>query len=55
VRIGARVAVMKDGRVVQVGSPAEILEHPADDYVARFVRNGGPKVSNSGSSPRPGE
>jgi glycine betaine/proline transport system ATP-binding protein len=55
VRIGARVAVMKDGRVVQVGSPAEILEHPADDYVARFVRNGGPRVSDSGSSPRPGE
>jgi len=38
IRIGARVAVMKDGRVVQVGTPAEILEHPADDYVARFVQ-----------------
>ena len=45
VRIGARVAVMKDGRIVQVGSPTTILEHPADDYVARFVRNGVPKVS----------
>ena len=38
IRIGARVAVMKDGRVVQVGTPTEILEHPADDYVARFVQ-----------------
>jgi glycine betaine/proline transport system ATP-binding protein len=54
VRIGARVAVMKDGRVVQVGSPATILEHPADDYVARFVRNGAPKVSSKGSTPSPG-
>ncbi len=54
VRIGARVAVMKDGRVVQVGAPATILAHPADDYVARFVRNGAPKVSNKGSIPSPG-
>jgi len=38
IRIGARVAMMKDGRVVQVGTPAEILEHPADEYVARFVQ-----------------
>jgi glycine betaine/proline transport system ATP-binding protein len=38
VRIGSRVAVMKDGRVVQVGTPANILENPADDYVARFVQ-----------------
>jgi glycine betaine/proline transport system ATP-binding protein len=38
IRIGAHVAMMKDGRVVQVGTPAEILEHPADDYVARFVQ-----------------
>lgn len=54
VRIGARVAVMKDGRVVQVGAPATILEHPADDYVARFVRNGAPKVSSKGSASSPG-
>jgi glycine betaine/proline transport system ATP-binding protein len=38
VRLAARVAVMKDGRVVQVGSPAAILENPADEYVARFVQ-----------------
>jgi glycine betaine/proline transport system ATP-binding protein len=38
VRIGAQVAVMKDGQVVQVGPPREILQAPADDYVARFVR-----------------
>jgi len=38
VRIGAQVAVMKDGQVVQVGTPQTILDHPADDYVARFVK-----------------
>jgi len=53
VKLGARVAVMKDGRIVQVGTPAEILERPANDYVARFVRNGGPKVVSKGSIPSP--
>ena len=38
VRIGTSVAVMRDGTVVQVGSPATILERPADEYVARFVQ-----------------
>lgn len=32
-----RVAVMRDGRIVQVGSPAEVYERPADLFVARFV------------------
>jgi glycine betaine/proline transport system ATP-binding protein len=38
VRIGAQIAVMKDGQVVQVGPPRVILDQPADDYVARFVK-----------------
>ena len=37
-RIGDRVAIMKDGHVVQVGTPEEILRNPADDYVRNFVR-----------------
>ena len=37
-RIGDRVAIMKDGQVVQVGTPEEILRQPADDYVRQFVR-----------------
>ncbi|MEI9903274.1 MAG: ATP-binding cassette domain-containing protein [Asticcacaulis sp.] len=37
VRLGDTIAVMKDGRVVQTGKPDDILNHPADDYVARFV------------------
>jgi glycine betaine/proline transport system ATP-binding protein len=37
-RIGDRIAIMKDGHVVQVGTPEEILRRPADDYVRNFVR-----------------
>ena len=37
IRIGSRIAIMKDGRVVQVGTPEEIVTKPADDYVAGFV------------------
>ncbi|MFT5934155.1 MAG: glycine betaine/proline transport system ATP-binding protein [Hydrogenophaga sp.] len=37
-RIGDRIAIMKDGHVVQVGTPEEILRKPANDYVRDFVR-----------------
>ncbi len=37
VRIGDRIAIMRDGRVVQIGTPENIVMHPADDYVADFV------------------
>src|SRR5210317_2546036 len=37
-RIGDRIAIMEGGRVVQVGSPEEILQNPADDYVRAFFR-----------------
>jgi len=37
-RIGDRIAIMKDGQVVQVGTPDEILRSPADDWVRSFVR-----------------
>ena len=37
-RIGDRIAIMKDGQVVQVGTPDEILRNPANDYVRNFVR-----------------
>lgn len=36
-RLADRICVMKDGRVVQVGSPEEIVTSPADDYVRAFV------------------
>ena len=37
VRIGDRIAIMRDGRVVQTGTPADIIMNPADDYVSDFV------------------
>jgi glycine betaine/proline transport system ATP-binding protein len=36
-RVGNRVAVMRDGAVVQIGTPQEIITEPADDYVAEFM------------------
>ncbi|MDE0533707.1 MAG: glycine betaine/L-proline ABC transporter ATP-binding protein [Albidovulum sp.] len=36
-RVGHRIAVMKDGRIDQIGSPEAIVLHPETDYVARFV------------------
>ena len=37
--LGDHVAVMKDGRLAQVGKPADIVLAPADDYVAAFTRD----------------
>lgn len=37
-RIGDRIAIMQDGVVVQVGTPEEILNNPANDYVSSFFR-----------------
>ncbi|MFE9972676.1 glycine betaine/L-proline ABC transporter ATP-binding protein [Streptomyces hirsutus] len=38
-RLGDRIALMRDGRVVQLGTPEEIVGSPADDYVRDFVRD----------------
>jgi glycine betaine/proline transport system ATP-binding protein len=37
-RIGDRIAMMEGGRIVQIGTPEEILKNPADDYVKAFFR-----------------
>lgn len=37
IRIGNRIAIMKDGRLVQIGTPEEIVTNPVDEYVADFV------------------
>ncbi len=37
VRIGHRIAIMRDGRVVQIGTAEDIVMNPADEYVADFV------------------
>lgn len=38
-RIGDRIAVMKDGRIVQIGTAEDILTDPANDYVASFIQD----------------
>ncbi|WP_344964866.1 glycine betaine/L-proline ABC transporter ATP-binding protein ProV [Oceanisphaera sediminis] len=38
IRIGDRIAIMEGGRIVQIGTPKEILNNPADDYVATFFK-----------------
>ncbi len=38
VRVGHRIAIMREGAVIQVGTPEEIVISPADDYVAEFVK-----------------
>ncbi|TRM11809.1 glycine betaine/L-proline ABC transporter ATP-binding protein [Lentibacillus cibarius] len=38
-KLGDRVAVMKDGKVNQIGTPEEIIENPANDYISDFIRD----------------
>ncbi|SMX83002.1 MULTISPECIES: quaternary amine ABC transporter ATP-binding protein [unclassified Brevibacterium] len=37
--LGDRIAVMRDGKIVQIGTAEEILTEPADDYIAEFVQD----------------
>lgn len=37
VKLGSRIAILKDGRIIQVGSGADIVETPADNYVRAFT------------------
>ena len=39
IRLGDRMAVMRGGEFVQVDAPHEVVAHPADEYVARFVQD----------------
>ena len=38
-RLGDRIAIMKDGEIVQIGTPQQIVGDPADEYVSEFVRD----------------
>ena len=38
-RLADRIVIMKDGRVVQMGTPADLVLRPADDYVAEFTKD----------------
>ena len=39
VRLGDRIAIMKDGALIQIGTAEELVMNPADDYVEKFVTN----------------
>jgi glycine betaine/proline transport system ATP-binding protein len=36
-KLGSRIILMRDGQIVQIGTPEDILTRPADDYVAQFI------------------
>jgi glycine betaine/proline transport system ATP-binding protein len=38
-RLGDRIAIMRDGRIVQLGTPEDLVGSPADEYVSNFVRD----------------
>jgi glycine betaine/proline transport system ATP-binding protein len=38
-KLGDRIAIMRDGEIVQLGGPEEIVTSPADDYVSEFVKD----------------
>src|SRR5699024_1076411 len=38
-KIGDRIAVMKDGHVVQIGTPKEVIDEPANDYIVDFSQD----------------
>jgi glycine betaine/proline transport system ATP-binding protein len=38
-RLGDRIAIMRDGKIVQLGTPEELVGSPADDYVRNFIRD----------------
>ncbi len=49
-KLGDRIAIMRNGEVVQIGTPEEIVTEPADDYVTEFVQDASPaKVLTAGT------
>ncbi len=48
-KIGDRVTIMEGGRIVQTGTGTQIVQNPADDYVAEFVRHVNPRTGIKGA------
>lgn len=38
-RLGTHVGILRDGRMIQIGTPEEMITHPADNYVRSFINN----------------
>ena len=49
-KLGDRIAILRNGEVVQVGTPEDIIAHPADDYVQDFVQDASPAKVLTASS-----
>ena len=49
-KLGDRISILEGGRIIQTGTGREIVEHPADDYVAEFVRHVNPNTVLKGSA-----
>jgi glycine betaine/proline transport system ATP-binding protein len=49
-KLGAHIAIMKDGEIVQIGTPEEVITEPSDAYVREFVQDASPaKVMTAGT------
>ncbi len=49
-KLGDKVTIMEGGRIVQTGTGTDIVERPADDYVAEFVRHVNPRTAIKGAA-----
>jgi glycine betaine/proline transport system ATP-binding protein len=47
-KLGDQVTILEGGRIVQTGTGRQIVDHPADDYVAEFVRHVNPRTAIKG-------
>src|SRR5580704_10404620 len=50
-KLGDKVTILEGGRIVQTGTAQDIVERPANDYVAEFVRHINPRTAIKGASP----
>ena len=41
-KLGSRIAIMRDGEIIQIGTPEEVITAPSDDYVREFVQDASP-------------
>ena len=49
-KLGSRIAIMRDGKIIQIGAPEEVITTPTDAYVREFVQDASPaKVVTAGS------
>jgi glycine betaine/proline transport system ATP-binding protein len=52
-KLGDKVTILESGRIVQTGTGRDIVERPANDYVAEFVRHVNPRTAIKGAAVAP--